>query len=246
MLTILISGIYMMTTVWGGAAWIIVALAALVLGIVLAVRLTGPRMAAIERALTTEHRPVSRTILLAANNPLLWISIQTRVAIALGIVFLMTTKPNLSGALITIGIAIVLGMASVLSIPRRERVQDARAQIAEEQCDAALGGLPVHRLQDADGAAVQMPRRTEIDDDGARAGVEAALQLGFEGAGLAAAEQHAVRHDEDDVARVLHAEPGDRGARFAALRQPAPAVVAHDSSSDFRRSSSIVRSSWAA
>jgi hypothetical protein len=124
MLAILISGFYMMATAWGSVAWIIVALGALVLLVVLTMALTGPRMAAIGGALTTEKGPVSHTLQNLANHPLLWISIQTRVAIALGIVFLMTVKPDLGGSLLTIGVATVLGLASALPMPRRERVQE--------------------------------------------------------------------------------------------------------------------------
>ena len=127
MLTTVISGFYMMATAWGGVAWIIVTLGALVLVIVLSVALTGPRMVAIGRALATEKGLVSQTFHILANHPLLWISIQTRVAIALGIVFLKTAKPDLGGSLLTIGVAIVLGLASALPVPRRERAQEGSA-----------------------------------------------------------------------------------------------------------------------
>ena len=124
MLTAVITGIYMMVTDSGAEAWIIVTVGSLVLVIVLAQVLTAPRMAAIGRALATEKVPLSQTFYGLANHPLLWISIQTRVAIALGIIFLKTAKPDLAGSLITIGIAIVLGAASALPLPRRERVQE--------------------------------------------------------------------------------------------------------------------------
>jgi len=127
MLTTVISGFYMMTAVWGGVAWVTVSLGALVLVIVLSVALTGPRMAAIGQALATEKGAVSKTFHSVANHPLLGISIQTRVAIALGIVFLKTAKPDLSGSLLTIGVAIVLGLASALPMPRRERAQEGSA-----------------------------------------------------------------------------------------------------------------------
>ena len=127
MLTTVISGFYMMAAVWGGVAWIYMSLGALVLVIVLSVTLTGPRMAAIGQALATEKGAVSQTFHSAANHPLLWISIQTRVAIALGIVFLKTAKPDLGGSLLTIGVAIVLGLASALPMPRRERAQEGSA-----------------------------------------------------------------------------------------------------------------------
>ena len=127
MLATVITGIYLMVTVWGGEAWIIVTVGSLVLMIALAQVLTAPRMKAIGRALAAEKVPLSQTFYSLANHQLLWISIQTRVAIALGIIFLKIAKPDLGGALITIGVAIVLGVASALPMPRRERAQEGQA-----------------------------------------------------------------------------------------------------------------------
>lgn len=123
MLTTVVTGVYMMLTVWGSVAWIYVSIGALILVIVLAQVATSPRMAAIGRALITEKGPLSRNFHSLANHPVLSISIQTRTAIALGIVFLKIVKPDLGGSLLTIGVAIVLGLASALYLPRRERVQ---------------------------------------------------------------------------------------------------------------------------
>jgi len=127
MLIILITGFYMMAIAWGAAAWIIVTLGSLVLVIVLGMTLTGPRMAYIGPAPATEKGPVSPNLHALANRQLLWISIQTRVAIALGIVFLMTVKPGLVGSLLTIGVAIIFGLASALPMPRRARLQEGQA-----------------------------------------------------------------------------------------------------------------------
>jgi hypothetical protein len=127
MLTAVITGFYMMVTVWDGEAWIYVSLAALVLVIALSVVLTGPRMAAIGQALPKERAPLSPSFHNLANQPLLWISIQTRIAIALGIVFLKIAKPDLGGSLLIIGVAIVLGVVSALPLPRRERVGEGSA-----------------------------------------------------------------------------------------------------------------------
>lgn len=123
MLTTVITGIYLMLTVWSGVAWIIVTLGSLVLLIALAQVVTAPRMAAIGQALVMGKGSLSKTFYSLANHPLLWISIQTRVAIALGIVFLKIAKPDLGGSLLTIGAAIVLGVASTLYMPRRGQVQ---------------------------------------------------------------------------------------------------------------------------
>jgi hypothetical protein len=127
MLTAVITGLYLMLTAWGGEAWIIVTLASLVLMIALAQVLTAPRMMAIGRALATEKVPLTQAFYRLANQPLLWVSLQTRVAIALGIVFLKIAKPDWGGSLITIGIAIVLGIVSALPTLRRERVQAGSA-----------------------------------------------------------------------------------------------------------------------
>jgi hypothetical protein len=123
MLTTVITGIYMMVKVWGGAAWIYATLGSLFLVIALAQGITAPRMAAIGKALATEKGPLSASFYSLANHPLLWISLQTRAAIALGIVFLKIAKPDSGGSLLTIGVAIVLGLVSTLYQPRRERVQ---------------------------------------------------------------------------------------------------------------------------
>lgn len=127
MLTAVVSGVYMMATVWGGVAWIIVVIGSLVGVIVLSLALTGPRMATIGRTLALEKGPLSQTFHSAANHPLLWISIQTRVALALGIIFLKIAKPDLGGSLLTIGVAIVLGVAAALPMARREAAQEASA-----------------------------------------------------------------------------------------------------------------------
>lgn len=128
MLAILVTGLYMTLRFWGGAGWIIVTLGALVLGVVLTLALTGPRMAAVGRALSKEHGPVSQTFQALTNHPILWISIQTRVAIALGIVLLKIIKPDLGGSLVTIAIAIVLGLVSALPMPRRQQAQARPAE----------------------------------------------------------------------------------------------------------------------
>jgi hypothetical protein len=125
MLATVITGIYMMVKAPDVRAWIFVSVGALVLVIVLAVALTGPRMAAVGRALAFEKGSVSSALHSLANHRLLWISIQTRLAIALAIVFLMIAKLDLGGSLLTIGIAIVLGLASALPMPRSGQAHEA-------------------------------------------------------------------------------------------------------------------------
>ena len=48
-------------------------------------------------------------------------------AIVLGIILLKFTKPDLGGSLLTIGVAIVLGLASALPVSRQVRTQEGSA-----------------------------------------------------------------------------------------------------------------------
>src|SRR5574339_613370 len=127
MLTIVIAGVYLMVSAWGAAAWIIVTLGAMLLMIVLINMLTRPRTMAIRRAMTTETGPLSPTLRSLTTDPLLLISNQIRLAIALGIIFLMTAKPGLGGSLLTIGTAIVLGFAFSLPAMLQKSVQEKPA-----------------------------------------------------------------------------------------------------------------------
>jgi hypothetical protein len=126
MLTLLVAGFYMMAISWGAVAWIMVTLGAIVV-MIPAMVLTRRRMMAIGKTASTERGPVSSALSQLLHDPMLTISLQTRVAIALGIVFLMTVKPGLGGSLLAIAVAIVLGLASALSMPRRARVQEGQA-----------------------------------------------------------------------------------------------------------------------
>ena len=123
MMTILAAGFYMMAIAQMNGAWIIVAFWALVLLSVITVVLTGPRITAIRRSVAQENGHVSMTLRRLLDHPLLLLSIQTRVAIALGIIFLMTIKPALIGSLLAVGIATLLGLASALPMLSRGQTQ---------------------------------------------------------------------------------------------------------------------------
>jgi hypothetical protein len=71
--------------------------------------------------LTKEGRLPVRKVTSQSNGEV------SRATIALAIVFLKTAKRDLAGSLLTIGVAIVLGLASALPMPRRERAQAGSA-----------------------------------------------------------------------------------------------------------------------
>jgi hypothetical protein len=120
MLGTVITGVYMMATVWRGVPWLGVTVASLILVIALSAALTRPRMKAIGQALATGYGPMSPTFQRRADHPLLWVSIQARAAITLGIILLKIAKPDLGGSLLAMAVAIVLGIASALPALRRE------------------------------------------------------------------------------------------------------------------------------
>ena len=125
MLALVITGFYMVLTDVGWTPWILVVLGAVVLAMALSMAVTRPRMAAIGQALAKERGTVSQSFRNLANNPVLWISIQTRIAVALGIIFLKIAQPDLVWSLLVIVVAIVLGVISALPISRRAGARQA-------------------------------------------------------------------------------------------------------------------------
>ncbi len=58
----------------------------------------GPRLQKISQGVTTGSEKLSTTFYDLMRDPILWASIHVKVALGLGIVFLMTTKPSWIGA----------------------------------------------------------------------------------------------------------------------------------------------------
>lgn len=124
MVMTVITGVYMMLTEWGFVPWIYMTIGALVLVILLSMFLTRPQMASIGKAIFAEKGRIIKDLPALANHPFLWISIKTRVAIALGIIFLKTVKPEFVGSILAIVVAIALGLAASLYLPRHTLVQE--------------------------------------------------------------------------------------------------------------------------
>lgn len=124
MVTILVAGVYMMATSWGGAPWIVVALLSLLLFPLLGV-LGGRRMAVLGQVLgpKAQRGVLSPSLRQQLQHPLILASIQIRTALALGIVFLMTVKPDMAGSIIAIVVAVALGVASALPAWSRGRME---------------------------------------------------------------------------------------------------------------------------
>jgi hypothetical protein len=131
-LLVLISGIYMTVTAWGwGTPWILVSLAGLAIIGALSGGVNGGRVRAIRKAAAgASGVAIPPALQRQMSDPVLLTSVQTAGMTGLGVVFLMTVKPDLLGSLITLALALVLGVVSAQ--PWRRPLRD-RARVAEAQ-----------------------------------------------------------------------------------------------------------------
>ncbi len=107
---ILVTGLYMTATTWGPKGWILIALASLVLLAVVGALGTGIRIARIGPAVGRANGALTDELKAALRDPILVTSIRTRVALVLGIVFLMTVKPSSVASLVVIAVAAAVGL----------------------------------------------------------------------------------------------------------------------------------------
>src|SRR5262249_3844317 len=124
-LLLLATGLYMTLTVWGlQTGWIDVALISLVLIAPLATAIIDPRRRNIDQlAREALDGAVPQSLQQRTHDPVLATTLQTVTALLLGIVFLMTNKPSLALALLVMGFALALGLASGALVSRIGRSQ---------------------------------------------------------------------------------------------------------------------------
>ena len=126
---ILITGLYLTATAWGPKGWILVALASLVLLAVIGALGTGIRMARVGPALgPASAGPLSDDLQRALRDPILLTSLRTRLAIVLGVVFLMSAKPSAVVSLLVVVLATAIGLLAG-QIPLRRSRNELRAGV---------------------------------------------------------------------------------------------------------------------
>jgi hypothetical protein len=111
-----VAGFYMAITVWGErATWIIVATISFLLLAPFGAVVIDQRLRALAKAAATAlDGPLPASLAARAQDPLVGIGLSIYIAVLLGIVFLMTTKPTLLDSVVVIAIATALGLASGL------------------------------------------------------------------------------------------------------------------------------------
>jgi uncharacterized membrane protein len=116
-LLLLVAGIYMTVTAWDSdPPWILLSLAALLVMGVLGGGVSGRRLSAIEKAAAVEDGAgaISPALKRRIADPVPLTAMQTAGMIGLGVVFLMTAKPDLIGSLVALAVALVLGVVPAL------------------------------------------------------------------------------------------------------------------------------------
>ena len=114
-LLVIASGLYMALTVWDlRQGWIAVALGSLIVFLPpLIGAIIEPRTRAILRqTAAAPPGPLPADLRARLHDPLLATALQTAAAVVLGIVFLMTNKPQLVGAVASMAVFVVIGLAS--------------------------------------------------------------------------------------------------------------------------------------
>ncbi len=125
--TILIPGLYMMLSSWGWVPWVAVGVFAwLVIAVMGAVN--GIRLGA--RVRTAIGDPAAIDRLRGMQFVMSW---TIRVALAAGIVLVMTAKPGLAGALLSIAVAAVSGLGAGLVVSRRAVVPSSDGSPANRE-----------------------------------------------------------------------------------------------------------------
>ena len=138
-LLLLGAGLYLALAAWSLlTGWILVALISLLLMVPTSAVLIAPRRSAIVKQLAREapDGELSRALERHLDDPVLATVCTTVAALLLGLVFLMTTKPDLVGSLIVMVVALLLGLAAGVLVSRMRRAPepgmvDQRAQDKE-------------------------------------------------------------------------------------------------------------------
>jgi len=134
---LLAAGLYLALSAWSLlTGWILVALISLILIVPTTAVLIAPRRSALVKQLERSAPDGALSLALSQrlHDPVLLATLLTVAALLLGIVFLMTTKPELAGSLIVMAVALVLGLLSSLLVSRMRRAprQEIVVQRAEE------------------------------------------------------------------------------------------------------------------
>ena len=115
---LLIFGLYMTAVTWGPTGWIGIGFLSL-LFIAVFGAVSGIRLSRVLAAAGSGQGSLGEDLRRALQAPLFVASVRARTAVAIGVVFLMTVKPDAVGSLLVTVIAFILGIASAVPVLRQ-------------------------------------------------------------------------------------------------------------------------------
>ncbi len=125
-LLILAPGLYMAAASWGGTGWILVGFVVLLLIAVTGAFVTGRRMAMVAPLAARAQGALPLEVRDRLRDPYLLGSLLVRSMLALGVVLVMTVKPDLLVSVLVVLVAAAIGVA--MTAVRGGRVGDATAE----------------------------------------------------------------------------------------------------------------------
>jgi hypothetical protein len=141
LMLILVPGLYLAATIDTGGGWIGAGLIGFVAIGILGGAVTGRRMAVVGPTIGRAQGPLDGLATLASHDAALTASFTTRLALALGIVWLMTVKPDFGPSLIVLATAAVLGLVASRIVPAAPAAQHLRVEAgAKGSSDGPNGG----------------------------------------------------------------------------------------------------------
>jgi hypothetical protein len=119
---LLVFGLYMTAVTWGPTGWIGIGFLSLLFIAVLGA-VGGVRLGRILAVAASGQGILAEELQGQLRAPLFVASVRARTAVALGVVFLMTVKPEAAVSLLVVGIALALGIASAVPVLRQRSLR---------------------------------------------------------------------------------------------------------------------------
>jgi len=123
---LLVFGLYMTAVTWGPTGWIAIGFLSLLLIAVLGA-LSGIRLSRVLAAAGSGEGSLGEDVRMQLQAPLFVASVRARTALALGVIFVMTVKPEAAASLLVVAIALALGVASALPVLRQRSLRTRSA-----------------------------------------------------------------------------------------------------------------------
>ena len=119
---LLVFGLYMTAVSWGPTGWIGIGFLSLLFIAVLGA-VSGIRLSRILAVAGSGQEALGESVRAHLRAPLFVASVRARTAVALGVVFLMTVKPEAVISLLVIAVALVIGIASAVPVLRQRSLR---------------------------------------------------------------------------------------------------------------------------